>query len=110
LKIAQTWPATETYINLCEGTVFKKEFFGRWEQNYMFISKSGLIISKDKSCDHCDIFIDSIKELWTRFEFIENSTYIVFKIKHGFRKYEVAVSVDHSVKWIQALCSLIDYQ
>lgn len=33
----------------------------------MFISKGGLIISKNKYSKHCDMYIEDIKELWTRF-------------------------------------------
>jgi len=35
--------------------------------------------------------IDSIRELWTRFELVEDHKYIVFKVKHLVRKHEFAV-------------------
>lgn len=69
----------------------RKDFFGKWESNYFYISKCGLIVSKNKHADHSEMLIDSIKELWTRFELVENYSCIVFKVKHVLRKHEFAI-------------------
>lgn len=76
----------EDYVNHCEGTIFKKSFFGNMEENYVFISKIGLTASQSKE-SHFDLYIDRIKELWTRFEFINDKTEVIFKTRYHLVKY-----------------------
>jgi hypothetical protein len=89
--------------------VLKKDFFlFGWTECYLFISKAGLTSAKTKE-DEADLYINRVREIWTRFDFIEDNQYVVFKTKHRLIKYEFAVPVTHALKWGKAFCSLLEY-
>jgi len=80
-----------------------------WSESYLFVSKAGLTCAKTKE-DSADFYIDKVREIWTRFEFLESNKFLVFKTKRGLIKYEFAVPVQHALKWGKAFCSLLEYQ
>ena len=51
--------------------------------------------------------IEATNELWSRFETINNTKWVVIKIWNGIIKEEFAVPVHRAIKWVKAFYSLL---
>jgi hypothetical protein len=86
-------PATnDSYIY---GHIMKRsQNFGKWEQRFVVIKKNGIFSYRDSCVRESYSFHisnDSIKYLWTRFDFIGNS--LIIKVKHGMTKTEFGIPI-----------------
>jgi hypothetical protein len=70
------------------GNIMKRsQTIGKWEQRFVVIKKNGIFSYRNsciKESYSFHISNDSIKYLWTRFDFVSNS--LIIKVKHGVTK------------------------
>lgn len=73
------------------------------------ITQDGLTIAREEK-GKVEAEIQSVKEIWTRFEIekIDGAFYFVFKLRNFFKE-EFGVPVEMVSKWTKAFYSLIDF-
>ena len=95
------------FTGFIEGNILRKsQFLGNWEFRHVKIDASGL---KSYQNVHSipTLNLCLIKELWTRFEYLNGGNYFVIKCKCNGTKYEYGVPVEYAFAWIRAFYSLI---
>lgn len=69
-----------------EGLIYKKsKYLKKWDKRYTVISSCGFYSFKNVTDSNYSYFIksDSITEIWTRFDLLENNEYLIIKLMHG---------------------------